>query len=194
LLNCFSEFSPISSSQFARFSVPILIDYLERSHAYYINKRLPEIGQTIDAFLKKHQESHPFLIILSNFYRFYKDDLEEHFEYEEKHLFPYGKWLSNSFQNRRAFNQSHHVPIHVTKYSIEEFIKYHDDSSEIELKEVRKALLKYQPKSENQLPNHILFEQLKNLEEDLHLHAVIEDDVLIPKLSYMEKETNNFRT
>ncbi len=45
VLNVFCSHQEIKYNLFEKYPVPVLIDYLKRSHVYYLEKILPEIGQ-----------------------------------------------------------------------------------------------------------------------------------------------------
>ena len=72
-----------------------MVDYLKRSHRYYISKRFPEIEQTIINI--KRQEPTLLVNFLDRFLHQYKEDLINHFEIEEKILFPYALKLYNYY-------------------------------------------------------------------------------------------------
>lgn len=186
LINSSYEPSTASVSDFDSYSIPTLVDYLERSHRYYLQTRLPEIEQSISA-MKWSNTYHPICVLVSRFFAMYVEELGEHFLYEEQKLFPYAKFLC------RSKEQWHLIPalrVFLGQYSTTEFINKHDDSNKDELREIREALMKYEPPQENKFPYHILLDQLKSFEEDLQLHALIEDKVLVPKMVVLETLLN----
>ena len=72
LISCYNDYENIESIDFVCYRVPVLVDYLEKSHKYYINKRLPEIEQCLDKLTK--QESNPLIFIVSKFFEEYKKE------------------------------------------------------------------------------------------------------------------------
>ena len=101
LLSCFNDVEQLESIQFEIYEIPVLVDYLKRSHRYYISKRFPEIEQTVENI--KNQEPTLLVSFLDRFVRQYKEDLINHFEIEEKILFPYALKLYNyyHFEDKR---------------------------------------------------------------------------------------------
>ena len=93
LLNCFYEVENIAHTEFEKYEIPTLVDYLKRSHKYYISKRIPEIEQTIDNITS--QESNILGSFLKNFFKQYKYDIQRHFDTEEKNIFPFALKLYN---------------------------------------------------------------------------------------------------
>jgi regulator of cell morphogenesis and NO signaling len=76
------------------------------------------------------------------------------------------------------------------RYSIAEFLKDHHDTED-ELKDIREAIRLYQPPSTNESLYRILLTQLETFEQDLHVHALIEEEVLIPKALKLESEVRS---
>ena len=182
VLNVFCNYKDLNSVIFDKYPIPILIDYLKRSHTYYIEKTLPEIGQSIAILLNNYDTEDPLLDILYKFYFKYKVDLETHFINEEELLFPYGNKLYKAFYFK---TEIYFFIDLIQKYSIKDFINTHTDTA-IELKKVRTILSNYIPPKTNKTSLRILIEQLKKFEYDLNIHAFIEDKVLVPKISQLE--------
>ena len=191
VLNVFCSHKVIEHTLFDKYSVPVLVDYLKRSHTYYLEKILPEIGQSIAILLSNYNEKSALLEILYRFYFSYKTDLQEHFVEEEELLFPYASQLYKAvyFKSEIDFFANF-----LQDYSINDFVENHADTEE-ELINIRNILSKYNPPSTNKSSFRILIEQLKNFEHDLEIHAFIEDRVLVPKLVQLEQnlrfEINN---
>jgi regulator of cell morphogenesis and NO signaling len=74
-------------------------------------------------------------------------------------------------------------------YSIDRFINEHHDTED-ELKDIRQTIRLYDPPQTNASLYRILLSQLQAFEQDLYVHAHIEEEVLIPKALAMEKELN----
>lgn len=182
-LNHFTYSQTLSPEDFENYSIPILVDYLERSHRYYVEKKLPEIEQTINILVVNNKDTHPSLQLLKLFFLEYRKELFSHFELEESMLFPYAHFLHQSTKGK------HYLPMilqYIEKFSIKQFIHQHENSHQ-ELSKVREAILNYKPSSTEASPYRILLEQLKCFEQDLHFHAMLEDNVLVPKLRKIEK-------
>jgi regulator of cell morphogenesis and NO signaling len=181
-LNHFIESQYLSIDDFKQYSIDTLTNYLIRSHRYYLDKKLPEMEQTINMLVTKNKDIHPGLQLLNLFFLEYRKELFNHFELEENLLFPYAYFLDQSTKGQ------HYLPLileNMENFSIKQFTQRHENSHQ-ELSKVRKAILSYKPSSTDASPYRILLEQLKYFEQDLHFHAMIEDDVLIPKLRKIE--------
>jgi regulator of cell morphogenesis and NO signaling len=71
--------------------------------------------------------------------------------------------------------------------TIQEFIDQHHDT-EKDLHEVRDAIQHYSPPEGNRTLYRILLSQLQVLEKDLAVHALMEDEVLLPRALALEKQ------
>lgn len=182
LLQTFEDEKTFSEKEYERFSLEIIIDYIRRTHSYYLSKKLLEIEQSIHILLKDYSDNHPLLPILSKFFYEYTADLTSHIRAEEKYLLPYIKRLLE-FEKEGANAEKYFT---ATKgYSLQTFIDSHQDT-EKDLSNVRDAILEYQPPITNQTPYRILITQLQAFEKDLFIHALIEDRVLIPRALQLE--------
>ena len=170
-------------SRFEKYDIDVIVQYLEFSHKYYLEQRLPKIAQTVWSLLKGNKENNTIIIFLANFFYTYCEDLKKHFEYEEKYLFPYSKLLYAKNKFPKFIDEK---DTFLASYSIKKFKEFHLHHEEKELQAVKDALLNYKPGLDNNLSYRILLEQLKSFEKDMQLHSLIEDYVLIPKLEKLE--------
>ncbi|MCB0430883.1 MAG: hypothetical protein H6585_05625 [Flavobacteriales bacterium] len=187
ILDTYSNFGERDPEPFMKYPVPMLTDYIERSHRHYVSKRLPEIEQSLSILLENNHYTHPSLHIICNFFQHYKHELNEHFRMEEKVLLPYANMLYNAFHNRGGLLVS---MVHFNRYSVEDFIQHHHHIDTL-FRRVRTSILRYDPPVTNLSPHRILLNQMKSFEEDLNIHEMIEDQVLVPKLRSMEKRLKN---
>lgn len=63
-----------------------LVPYLEKSHKYYVDKRLPHIECHLDAIAQKLNGRIGQVFI--SFFKEYKQEVEAHFAHEERDVFP----------------------------------------------------------------------------------------------------------
>lgn len=176
LLEVFEDHRLFHPENFDRFQLAVIIDYLQKTHAYYLAKKLPEIEQSIYLLMEAYESGHPLLKLLKKFYHEYESHLRRHIEMEERELLPHILLLEKS----EATNNSHIV---------QHFIEQHHDT-EKDLGEIRKTILHYSPPLHNQTLYRILLSQIEILEKDLAIHALMEDAVLLPRALKMEKRIN----
>ena len=184
VLNVFCSYKKPTIEQFNSYPLPIILDYLTRSHTYYSEKIVPEIGQSITQLLHNYDKEHPLLEILYKFYFKYKVDIEAHFKDEESGIFSYGSNLYKAVFFKK--NCSFFIDF-LQQNSIKDFVDTHASTTE-DLANITKILIQYSPPKTNETSYRILLEQLKNFAQDLEIHAFIEDKVLINKLYELEQQ------
>ena len=184
LLNCFYEVENIAHTDFEKYEIPTLVDYLKRSHKYYISKRIPEIEQTIDNITS--QESNILGSFLKNFFKQYKYDLQRHFDTEEKNIFPFALKL----YNYHYFDDVSHIKFLKERQNfVMKFLDNHKKEKS-ELKKIEQSLIEYKSKNATTLSYlDILLQKLKNFHVDMKIHSEIEDNVLDNKIKYILKKS-----
>lgn len=187
LLTTFEDTRTFSEQEYQKFSLEIIIDYIRKTHRYYLVKKLCEVEQSIDILLKDFTGSHPLLHILNNFFSAYKADLTAHIRVEEKQLLPYIDCLLKF--DRQAIDKKEYLEA-IENYSLNTFVQSHHDTEQ-DLSNVRNSILSYTPPKTNQTPYRILITQLHSFEIDLSVHALIEDRVLIPRAMKLEERLKN---
>ena len=183
ILKAFENEAEFPREEMKQFPISVILDYMQKTHHYYLFKKLPEIEQSIYALLKNYEREHPLLPLLKQFFTDYRNELVSHFKAEEKQLFPYICFLEKSAKNLEIlpfFERTQY-------YSIQKFITGHHDTED-DLKEVREIILEYSAPTKNESLYRILLHQLETFEHDLTIHALTEDEVLIPKALELEQK------
>ncbi|MBI4929311.1 MAG: hemerythrin domain-containing protein [Bacteroidetes bacterium] len=170
--------------EFSNYPLHFILRYLQRTHSYYITKKLPEIEQSLNHLFIHFKDTHPLLIILSNFFLIYQDDLICHIENEEMKLFPYIHKLLSVQEKKCSYREMLHI---TNGYSLNIFTKEHTDV-ESDLKEIRNLILQHSPTYPTPFPYRVFLTQLQAFEEDLHMHHIIEEEILVPRAKIIEKE------
>lgn len=151
-----------------------LLKYLEESHSYYTNERLPHIEVHLhhiaDRIGQRYGE------ILKKFYADFRREITEHFREEEQYDFPKLRGLQDGTRKaeggkRKAEsgkNKSHNGLVD-------------------KLNDLTQIVYKYLPG--NVLPEEtmeVVFDILQ-LSADIQKHALIEDKILIPYMKWLER-------
>jgi regulator of cell morphogenesis and NO signaling len=186
LLQTFEDEKSFSEEEYNKFPLEIIIDYIHRTHRYYLTKKLYEIEQTINILVKDYSDNHPLLEVLNTFFKDYSSSLKAHVQAEEQELLPYIKSLIEA-QNKKENLET--LRTILKNYSLQTFIQTHQDTEQ-DLSLVRDAILNYQAPKTNQTPYRILLSQLETFEKDLAIHALIEDKILIPRAQKLEYEAH----
>lgn len=165
----FDEYLP-DETGIANLDVESLITYLQQSHSYYICTKIRSIEQQLEAMTDAHQERDSRII--RSFFDEYKNEILNHFRYEEQQVFPYIKALSLG-ENAGDF--------HIHQYEL------NHSNIEDKLGDLKNIIIKYLPEGySSELRNNVLLE-IFLFEEELIKHTLIEEKVLVPFVSQMEK-------
>ena len=176
LINCYNDLSCLEKTNSKDYSIMDLIDYLERSHLYYLEKKIPEIEQSLIKL--GLQESFSFNYIFIKFFEEYKKDIVSHFKTEDEVLFPFCKVLDRYIK----FNsQEDLIYILENKETVYHLMNQHKKNND-DVDDLQKLLIKYSPKSNKLSYFEIFLNQMSLFQKDLKIHAEIEENVLMEKI------------
>ena len=146
-----------------------LVPYLEKSHKYYVDKRLPHIERHLDAIA---QNLHGRIgQVFISFFKEYKTEVVAHFDHEERDVFPH----------IRALMQGQHD----VTYRIGEFLQTHSDI-EGKLDDLLNIVFKYLPPQVDDDNVLDVVDDILRLSEDLKKHTFIEEKIMVPLVQHLE--------
>ena len=165
---CNNDYTP-SPDDIASVDLKALVSYLLESHKYYLNERLPHIEEHLDHIIKACNPKYGNM--LRRFFEEYKNEVVDHFVYEEQNVFPYLQQIVN--QNVK------------TDYKIRVF---HENHTNIEdkLSDLMNILVKYLPADVFPKERIEIALDINELSADLMSHALIEERILIPFVESLE--------
>lgn len=147
-----------------------LVPYLEKSHQYYVDKRLPHIERHLDAIAQNL--SGRISLVFISFYKQYKQEVVAHFMHEERDVFPHIRALMAGQRD--------------TTYRISEFLQSHSDI-EGKLDDLLNIIFKYlPPQVDDDNVLDVVYDILR-LSEDLKKHNFIEEKIMVPLVGHLEK-------
>lgn len=184
LIRAYDDAYEFPYAELNQLSTAELVQYLQTSHNYYLQKKLPEIEQTAVQVFQVCNESHPLMAYLCLFFARYKKKLEAHIRYEEESLFPY---IVKLLDVNRSCGSDLEISDVMQSFSTAIFLQNHSDIEE-ELRKVKDLIIKHVSGHRAPLPYKVFLSQLHYFEIELSKHALVEDEVLIPKVIALEKE------
>lgn len=146
-----------------------LVPYLEKSHKYYVDKRLPHIERHLDVIAQKlgGRIGQAFI----SFFKEYKQEVEEHFSHEESKVFPHIRALMAGERD--------------TTYNMADFLHSHTDI-EGKLNDLLNIVFKYvPPQVDDDNVLDVVYDILR-LSEDLKKHTFIEEKIMVPMVKHFE--------
>lgn len=161
-------------NRFNSFELPVLMDYLRKTHGLYLLRRIPELQQTFD-LIKKVSDPHDLELHLAQvaFHR-YINAIVQHITEEESGLLGAIDKLSKGRKLEKP-------------EILDDFIQDHHDN-EIYLKEFL-LLIENMPSEKARLSlMEVLKIQIKILATDLSIHARIEEGVVLEKAKELHRK------
>ncbi len=173
IVNTYNNGSYFPQQELLSFSPLQIVDYLRKTHHYYISYELPKIEGLLNQMLTGCENDCPSLKLIHEFFIKYRQELICHIADEEDRVFPYIIKLVEK-------------GIHEPKgYSILNFEKEHTNVDE-KLGDLRNLIIKYiEPKYNDNFCNEFLI-ALDRFETDIKDHARIEDKILVPMILKVE--------
>lgn len=150
-------------------SINALITYLQNSHEYFLQFRLPHLRRKLTEVIAECSSDVAYVI--GRFFDEYAEEVDKHMMYEEQTVFPYVRKLLDGEKD--------------PKYNISIFSKHHDQI-ELKITELKNLLLKYYPGEGGHLLNSVLFDIFAT-ERDLFTHNLVEDNLFTPAIIELEK-------
>lgn len=150
----------------------IILEYLRKSHHYFVGYRMPAIRQQIAEALPKGGTRDTII----SYFEEYENEVSEHMDYENTVFYPYVQNL---------IDHSDKLP-----YSVREYEARHNNIEE-KLDELINLIIKYLPTEGNVPMLTDVLEDLQQCNRDLNLHTFLEDEVLVPKIRKMEKKPDS---
>ena len=162
------------SDDWASYSLTDLVDHIVTVHHKYLTQTLPRLAETLEKVIGAHGKNHPELFELKKAFLALREDLEPHLLKEENILFPMIKRLDETLEPQGAHCGGISNPIRV-------MLREHDRAGEI-LKRIRSLTQDYSPPKDGCETYNFLYNALKELEEDVHLHIHKENNLLFPEV------------
>jgi regulator of cell morphogenesis and NO signaling len=176
--------APKVSENYDRWSPDFLADYIFNKHHQYYYDEAPIIAELLTKVVDHHGERFPELEEVYRLYVTLVQELNSHFAKEEKVLFPFIKTLvqakqtGNTQQLQSQFSLS--GPIQMMEVD-------HDAAGDI-LGGLSEVTNNYTAPAGACNSFQFLYRKLKELDEDLHQHIHLENNILFPKALSLEKE------
>ena len=158
-------------------SLSALMDYLRRSHDYFVKFRLPSIRRKLIESIDCSARNQIAFLILK-FYDEFAAEVGRHMDYEDKHIHTY---VHELMTNKK-------ISPDVNNHTLSR--QHHDNHMQIEksLSELKSIIIKYYPKDSNgQLLNEVLMD-LFITEEDLFSHCHLEDTLFLEAVVQLEEK------
>ena len=168
---------------FNQWDADFLADYIYNQHHKYFYQNAEDLWQLLLKVKARHGQHNPELHKIASLVESLFVELKLHFDKEEKVLFPYIKELA-------VWKRSGMVPktqFQMTKGPLAMMHSEHEAAGDI-LRSIRTLSNDYQAPDGSCNSFRLLYFKLEELEQDLHQHIHLENNILFPKALQLEKE------
>ncbi|HKJ79086.1 MAG TPA: hemerythrin domain-containing protein [Prolixibacteraceae bacterium] len=175
IVNTYNSPEYFPQDELQSFSPLLIIQYLKKTHQYYQTYVLPKMEKQLDLIIAGSGENYKDLQLIDAFYKKYKEELLNHIQDEETHVFPYVE------------NLVHHPGKWKGAFKIMDFEKQHTNV-EMQINDLKNLIIKYLNPVYNDNDCNEFLTTVFNFEKDITDHARIEDAILVPQVMKLEKE------
>lgn len=178
--------NPVSTKNqnISHYPVQLVIDYLKHSHRIFMRRSLPYMSKLVcdcdsNGFESKYKSVIEDLKIA---FPLFAEDFIHHIFAEEDSLFDYITLLDNAFYEKIPMTK---VFYPMQEHSISRFLRQHQQDDD-EMKGIRELTQNYKMSKKTPLLIKVLYSELKDFEEELKIHADVENRILLPKALKLE--------
>jgi regulator of cell morphogenesis and NO signaling len=160
-----------------------LIRHIVGTHHAYVRNEVPRLTQLAQRCAARHGQAHPEFIQIENMFSQLANELLFHLDKEERILFPYVEALEAS---RNKGTEAPHACFASVESPIAAMLLEHESAGAL-LSEMRTATSGFTP-FEGACPTVVGFlHSLNAFETDLHRHVHLENNLLFPLATALEK-------
>jgi regulator of cell morphogenesis and NO signaling len=163
-------------------SLSELGQYVLDKHHVYTKEALTRLKNLLAKVCSVHGENHPELMQIKNLFQDLSNELVPHMFKEEQILFPYIFELDQAAKHGRSVDcpfGSVANPIQMMKYE-------HESAGEL-LRKMRQLSHQYVPPPDACISYQTLYQAMAELEQDLHEHIHLENNILFPGAEALER-------
>ena len=161
-----------------------LANYILEKHHGYVSENLELIKQYADKVALVHGQHRPEVKQIAALYNEAAGELAMHMQKEEMILFPYVNLLAAAKRNKAVVKTPHFGTVENPITMME---NEHETVGNI-FHEIAKLSDNYTAPPEACNTYRVLYAKLKEFEDDLHTHIHLENNILFPKATLLEKE------
>ncbi len=183
IMKAFDQDNKPDKKVLMKFPIETILDYLKKTHYYYLEKKIPEIELSLHDIIRRYHKGNTVLYALGNLFLAYKKKLTDHIRSEEEELFPYIGFLIDQLRGELLSQEARQK---LASFSIEYFEASHTNVEE-DIEKTRETIVRFSPEQNFAMSYRIFLNQLELFEKDLHRHSIIEDEVLVPKAQRLEQ-------
>lgn len=168
---------------FDNWSLELLINYIVKYHHHYIRNNGPRIYNLLDKVVKVHSETDKHLPEVLNLFRASLMDLDNHLAKEENILFPLVTEIVTASERGDSLPKFHCGSV---QNPIRVMLQEHEDEG-ARFKRISELTNFYTAPKHACNSYKLVLKELKQFEENLHIHIHVENNILFKKSIIIEE-------
>lgn len=182
-LNTVLESKNNSGVDFNSWPLDELIDFIEKKHHVYVEKKTNTILPFLEKLCNVHGSNRPELIEINQLFKESGEELASHMKKEELILFPFIKEMISATKSHGAVVKPFFGTV---KNPIAAMMNEHENEGE-RFRTISALTNNYTPPEDACTTYKITYAMLQEFEQDLHKHIHLESNILFPKAKALEK-------
>lgn len=159
-----------------------LTRHIRERHHSYVRNAIPRVRALLVKVRAKHMEKHPEVEEVVWFFEEVAKEMLMHMQKEEQILFPY---IDNLARAARAETSVETPFFQTVTNPIYMMMREHDSAGEL-MRKIRLATNNYSAPADACTTFRATYQDLRQFEEDLHLHVHLENNILFPRAVELE--------
>jgi regulator of cell morphogenesis and NO signaling len=174
-----------SSISFNDWPVDFLIEYIIQVHHQYLKQTLPSLNSLLLSFVEGHKKKYPELEQVKQTVEQFSVLLMEHIAKEEESLFPYLKQISNTHRRRETYGS---LFVRTLSKPLDQMKQLEQTHISAFITQLRQLTNNYHFQPDACTNHRVVYQKLKELDDDMVQHSYLENEILFPKAISMEQE------
>lgn len=170
--------------KFSNWKIDFLIDYIINVHHAYLYDTLPQLEASLMGFADSHKKQHPELQKVVAVFSTISSLVLAHSQREDEVIFPYIKQIENAYRRKESYGN---LLVRTLRKPLSNVESEHKKIGDL-LNNLRELTSNY-TFPENACTNHrVIFQKLREFDNDMVQHKHLENNILFPKAIEMERE------
>lgn len=170
--------------QLTSYPTDLIIEYLKHAHFIFIKHKLPYMAGLVQSFNAEHDQYVSVERDLKVVFPLFVEDFIHHIYEEEDTLFNYIRALERAVKGNYNPTRLFYL---LERNSLHKFASEHE-SHDDEMLGIRRITKDYKVNQHTPLHIKVLYNELKEFEKNLIIHARIENEILFPKAMALENK------
>lgn len=169
---------------FESWPLDLLADYIVKTHHRFSEKQISLLKPYLEKVCRVHGDRHPELLEIQRVFNEIAGEIAAHTKKEEIMVFPFIKRLAEAKAHQRPYEKprgkSVEDPVNM--------LRHEHDNQGAAFRKIAAISNDYTPPEDACNTYRVTFGLLEELEQDLHKHIHLENNILFPKALEMERE------